>query len=185
MKIAEADFLIVPGLGDSGIGHWQRRWADRLPNAQIVMQQDWDRPQLLPWAEAVQRQVMMATRPVVILAHSLGVIATVHAAAGIADTKVRGAFLVAPPDIELHPDVPPETEPFRPIPRAPLPFPSMLVASSNDPYCSVDRAAEFASCWGSDFHLAGEAGHLNAESGHGPWPEGLVMFTRLMQRLKM
>jgi predicted alpha/beta hydrolase family esterase len=59
----------------------------------------------------------------------------------------------------------------------------MLVASANDPYCTVERAAEFASCWGSDFHIAGDAGHINVESGHGPWPEGLLMFTRLMSRI--
>ncbi|WDR05470.1 alpha/beta hydrolase [Devosia rhodophyticola] len=133
---------------------------------------------------AIERDIMMATRPVVILAHALGVLATIHAARRLADTKVRGAFLVAPPDVELHPEAPPEAAPFSPIPRDPLPFPSMLVASTNDPYCSVDHAAEFASCWGSDFHQAGEAGHFNIESGHGPRPEGLLMFTRLMQRLK-
>lgn len=184
MKIAEADFLIVPGLGDSVPGHWQRRWSDRLPNAKVVNQENWDHPELEPWVANITRGVMMATRPVILLAHSLGVIATVHAAARLADTKVRGAFLVAPPDVELHPEVPPETAPFKPIPREPLPFPSMLVASSNDPYCSVERAVEFANCWGSDFHEAGDAGHINAASGHGPWPEGLLMFTRLMQRLK-
>ena len=99
-------------------------------------------------------------------------------------TKVRGAFLVSAPDLELNPDVPPEARVFAPVPRDPLPFPSMLIASSDDPFCSVERAAEFATCWGSDFHLAGPAGHINVASGHGPWPEGLMMFTRLMQRLK-
>jgi predicted alpha/beta hydrolase family esterase len=59
----------------------------------------------------------------------------------------------------------------------------MLVASDNDPLCSIDRAVEFATCWGADFHQAGDAGHINVESGHGPWPEGLLMFTRLMQRI--
>ncbi|WDR05472.1 alpha/beta hydrolase [Devosia rhodophyticola] len=183
MKISEVDFVIVPGIGDSAPGHWQRRWSDRLPNAKVVAQVDWNHPQLEPWVTAIEHDIMMATRPVVILAHALGVLATIHTARRLGDTKVRGAFLVAPPDVELHPEAPPEAAPFSPIPRDPLPFPSMLVASTNDPYCSVDRAAEFATCWGSDFHQAGEAGHFNIESGHGPWPEGLLMFTRLMQRL--
>ncbi|WDR03707.1 alpha/beta hydrolase [Devosia algicola] len=184
MKISEVDFLIVPGLGDSEPGHWQRRWSERLPNAKVVRQADWHKPALAPWVEAIANDVMMATRPVVILAHGLGVLASVHAALGLVDTKVRGALFVAPPDVELHPEVPPAAAPFSPIPRDPLPFPSMLVASTNDPYCSIDRAAEFATCWGSDFHQAGDAGHFNIQSGHGPWPEGLLMFTRLMQRLK-
>ena len=80
--------------------------------------------------------------------------------------------------------MPVATRPFRGVPRDPLPFPSMLIASATDPFCSVERAAEFAACWGSDFHLAGDAGHINVASGHGPWPEGLMMFTRLMQRLR-
>jgi predicted alpha/beta hydrolase family esterase len=107
----------------------------------------------------------------------------VHAAARLADTKVRGAFLVAPPDHEGG-AIPREATGFGQVPRDPLPFPSMLVASTNDPLCSVERAVDMAAAWGSDLHFAGEAGHINAASGHGPWPEGLVMFTRLMQRLR-
>jgi len=185
MKIAEADFLILPGLGNSAPGHWQQRWAGRLANAAIVEQADWHEPDADDWVSTLEQAILMTTRPTVLIAHSLAVIAVAHVASRLVDTKVRGAFLVAPPDIEEHPDSPEATHVFRPIPRDPLPFPSMLVASSNDPYCSVDRAVEFATCWGSDFHLAGDAGHINVESGHGPWPEGLLMFTRLMQRLKV
>jgi len=184
MKIAEADFLILPGLGNSGPGHWQHRWAGRLTNAAIVEQADWDEPDMDDWVSTIEQAIIMATRPVVLIAHSLAVIAVAHVGERLVDTKVRGAFLVAPPDIELNPDVSEATSPFLPIPRDPLPFPSMLVASDTDPYCSIDRAVEFATCWGSDFHQAGDAGHINVASGHGPWPEGLLMFTRLMQRLK-
>lgn len=183
MRISEADILILPGLGDSGPGHWQRRWGERLANARFVEQDEWDEPQLEDWVAAIHREIMMATRPVVIIAHSLAVIALAHTAQRLVDTKVRGAFLVSAPDVELNRAVPSETAPFAPVPRDPLPFPSMLVASASDPYCSLERAAEFAACWGSDFHVAGDAGHINLQSGHGPWPEGLLMFTRLMQRL--
>jgi predicted alpha/beta hydrolase family esterase len=183
MRISEADILILPGLGDSGPGHWQRRWGERLANARFVEQDEWDEPRLEDWVFAIHREIMMATRPVVIIAHSLAVIALAHTAQRLVDTKVRGAFLVSAPDVELNRAVPSETAPFAPVPRDPLPFPSMLVASASDPYCSLERAAEFAACWGSDFHVAGDAGHINLQSGHGPWPEGLLMFTRLMQRL--
>jgi hypothetical protein len=184
MKLSEADILIAPGLGNSGPGHWQRRWGARFSTAAIIEQDDWLHPALADWVGRIEHDIMMATRPVVLVAHSLGVIAVVHAAARLKDTKVRGAFLVSAPDLELSANIPPEARPFAPIPRDPLPFPSMLIASTGDPLCSVERAAEFATCWGSDFHLAGDAGHINTASGHGPWPEGLVMFTRLMQRLK-
>ncbi|KFC69201.1 putative esterase of the alpha/beta hydrolase fold protein [Devosia sp. LC5] len=183
MKISEADILILPGLGGSSPGHWQLRWAERMSNAAIVEQADWDEPDLDDWVSTIEQAILLATRPVVLVAHSLSCIAVAHTASRLIDSNVRGAFLVAPPDIELSPDAPEETYSFRPIPRDPLPFPSLLVASSNDPLCTIDRAVEFATCWGSDFHQAGEAGHINVASGHGPWPEGLLMFTRLMQRI--
>jgi predicted alpha/beta hydrolase family esterase len=184
MRIAEAEILIVPGLGNSGDNHWQRRWGDRFRTARFVEQQEWGNPQRQPWVETIDTAVRMATRPVVLIAHSLGVSAVVHAAERMRDADVRGAFLVSAPDLELNANVPPETAPFSPVPRDPLPFPSMLVVSTSDPFCSLDRAVDFATCWGSDFHVAGDAGHINAASGHGPWPEGLLMFTRLMQRLR-
>ncbi len=183
MKTADADILVVPGLGHSGPGHWQRRWVDKIRTARFVEQEEWDAPSLAGWLETLEREIMMATRPVILVGHSLGVHAIVAVSQTLVDTKVRAAFLVAPPDVDEHPDVPETTGPFRGLPRDPLKFPSMLVASSNDPYCTIERAAEFASCWGSDFHIAGDAGHINAESGHGPWPEGLLMFTRLMGRI--
>jgi predicted alpha/beta hydrolase family esterase len=184
MRIADADILIIPGLGNSSPGHWQRRWGDRFSTARFVEQEEWDHPALAPWVDTIEREIMLSTRPVVLVAHSLAVSAVVHTAARLKDNKVRGAFLVSAPDLELNPNAPAEARPFLGVPRDPLPFPSMLIASTSDPFSTVERAAEFASCWGSDFHLAGDAGHINLASGHGPWPEGLVMFTRLMQRLK-
>lgn len=183
MRLSDADILILPGLGNSGPGHWQRRWGERFSTARIVEQDEWDHPELEPWVATIERQIMLSTRPVVLVAHSLAVSAVAHTAQYLRDTKVRGAFLVSAPDHEGT-AIPPEAQAFAPVPRDPLPFPSMLIASTDDELCSVERAAEFASCWGSELHLAGAAGHINAASGHGPWPEGLVMFTRLMQRLK-
>ncbi len=183
MKTADADILIVPGLGHSGPGHWQQRWVEKIRNARFVEQDEWDTPTLAGWLEKLEHAIMMATRPVVLVGHSLGVHAIIAANQTLTDTKVKGAFLVAPPDVDEHPDVPVEVSPFRGLSHDPLKFPSMTVASSNDPYCTIERAAEMAATWGSDFHIAGDMGHINAESGHGPWPEGLLMFTRLMGRI--
>ncbi|MDB5473652.1 MAG: alpha/beta hydrolase [Devosia sp.] len=182
MKLAECDILILPGLGGLRPGHWQVRWAERMSNAAIVEQADWLEPDLDDWAATIEQAARLTSRPAVLVAHSLSIIAVAHAGARL-PANVRGAFLVAPLDTELSPAAPEETHGFRPIPRHPLPFPSMLVASSNDPLCTLERAVEFATCWGSDFHQAGDAGHIDTQSGHGPWPEGLLMFTRLMQRL--
>jgi predicted alpha/beta hydrolase family esterase len=183
MRISEADILILPGLGNSGDGHWQLRWAEKMSTAAIVEQADWDDPDPEDWTDTIVKAVELAGRPVVLVAHSLACIALVQAAPRLPRGKVRGALLVSPPDIENNPDVPEAAREFGKVPRDPLPFPSLLVVSSSDPFCSLEKAADYAGAWGSDFHQAGDAGHINVSSGHGPWPEGLLMFTRLMQRL--
>lgn len=188
MKIADTDILIQAGWENSAEGHWQRRWGERFPHAQFIEQADWALPRLDDWVTGIEQAVMHATRPVVIVAHSLGVLAVAHAAQRFKDTKVRGAFFVCPPDLDM-PDfpvspLPRELRTFRNPPRDPLPFPSMTVISTDDPFGSVEHGVDLATAWGSDLHLAGPAGHINVASGHGPWPEGLLMFTRLMQRLR-
>jgi predicted alpha/beta hydrolase family esterase len=183
LRIAEADILILPGIGDTDAGHWQRRWAERFSTGRIVEPADRERPKLQDWSAALQQEIVMSTRPVVLIAHGLAVSAVVHTAQRLVDTKVRGAFLVSPLDHEGD-RVPSELKGFGRVPRDPLPFPSLLVVSSNDPLCSIERAVDMATCWGSEIHIAANAGHIDAASGHGPWPEGLLMFTRLMQRLK-
>ncbi|WP_421759655.1 RBBP9/YdeN family alpha/beta hydrolase [Devosia sp.] len=182
MKIADADILLVPGLGNSEPTHWQRRWADRFSTGKVIEQDDWDNPDVRDWTAAIVEAVETAERPVVLVAHSLGVSALVHAAARFPAGKVRGALLVSPPDHESD-KLPAGTRSFDNVPRDPLPFPSLLVASSTDPFVTTLRAADMASAWGSELHHAGDAGHINLASGHGPWPEGLLMFTRLMQRI--
>ena len=68
---------------------------------------------------------------------------------------------------------------FAPVPYQPLPFRSVLVASDNDPYCPVRLAGAYARAWGSDFVRLANAGHINVESGHGPWPLGLALLQSL------
>ncbi|MDB5559949.1 MAG: alpha/beta hydrolase [Enterovirga sp.] len=183
MKTSDADILIVPGLGGSGTDHWQTRWEGKLSTARRVEQPDWTRPVLSTWVERLTAEVRASRRPVVLVAHSLGVATVVHAAPLLPDRAVRGAFLVGLPDVE-RPDMPPEIDPaFSPLPREPLPFPSLLVASRDDPYCAYDRAEDFAYSWGSAIVDAGQAGHLNTESGFGPWPEGLMRFAGFLRLL--
>jgi hypothetical protein len=183
MKISEADILIAPGLGNSGPDHWQRRWGERMSTARLIEQADWNRPELTAWVDNIHREILLSTRPVVLVGHSLAVAAIVHTAQRLVDTKVRGAFLVSPVDFESD-TVPPAARGFGPVPTDPLPFPSIVVVSTTDPLVSVERAQGFAADWGADFKLAGDAGHINAASGHGPWPEGMLMFGELMKRIR-
>lgn len=182
MRTSDADIVIVPGLGGSGPEHWQTRWAARLSTARRVEQADWDLPDRGSWVEAVVAEVAACRRPVLLVAHSLGVVTVAHAAPAFPADRVRGAFLVALPDIE-RPDTAADLHAFSPIPREPLAFPSLLVASRNDPYGSYERAEDFSYSWGSALVDAGESGHINTESGHGPWPEGLMRLAGFLKRL--
>lgn len=182
MKARETDILIVPGYTNSGPGHWQTRWQEKLSTARRVEQAEWAKPVREDWTREIANAVNAAERPVVLVAHSLGVAAAVQAVEDF-DKRVAGAFLVAPPDVANPAIRPRHLMTFGPYPREPLPFPSVVVASRNDPYCGFDVAEDIAGAWGSLFMDAGEAGHINAESGHGPWPEGLLVFARFLSRL--
>ncbi|MBL8583970.1 MAG: serine hydrolase family protein [Rhizobiaceae bacterium] len=182
MKVKDCDILIVPGYKNSGPDHWQSRWEAKLSTARRVEQAEWSKPVREDWVEAVAAEVNRSERPVVIVAHSLGIPAVVHAVPSFRNL-VKGAFLVAPPDV-LNPELRPKhLLTFGPYPREPLPFPSITVGSRNDPFCAFDVAEDIAAAWGSLFVDAGEAGHVNADSGYGPWPEGSLTFARFLSRL--
>lgn len=183
MKTADCDILIVPGLGGSGADHWQARWAGRLATGLIVAQDDWHAPTPSAWCGRIADAVASATRPVILIAHSLGTLACVKAVPLLPAGVVRGALLVAVPDVEEAPDLPDAVRAFAPVPRDPLPFPSLVVASRTDPYCTYERADDFAHAWGAATVDAGESGHINAASGHGPWPEGLMRLAGFMRTL--
>ncbi|MEM7300461.1 MAG: alpha/beta hydrolase [Pseudomonadota bacterium] len=187
MKTAEADIIFVPGYTGSGEDHWQTRWESKLSTGRRVEQEDWHKPVVQDWVANLVAAVEKASRPVVLVAHSLGVQVVVQAAIRqpeVIGSRVKGAFLVAAPDVERDPIKPKHLRTFGPYPRDPLPFPSMLIASRNDPFCDYDVADEMAACWGSLIIDAGEQGHLNSESGHGPWPEGLMVFAKFLHQLK-
>jgi hypothetical protein len=183
LKISETDILLIPGYGKTLPGHWLLRWQDKMATARVVKQNELHRPTKKEWLETLIADVEAAKRPVVLVAHSLGCILVAHAAHALKG-KIQGAYLVAPSDwdrdgllVEF------DGGDFKPIPTHPMPFPAHLVASRNDPYCDYDRAQAFAKAWGTTFQDAGEAGHINLESGHGPWPEGLMSFAHFMKKL--
>ena len=182
MKVKDADILIIPGYTNSGPNHWQTRWQSKLSTARRVEQAEWSKPVRDDWVANVARAIEAAERPVVLVAHSLGIPTAIHALPQT--TKlIAGAFLVAPPDV-ANPEIRPRhLMTFGPYPRDPLPFPSITIASRNDPFCAFDVAEDIAGAWGSQFIDAGEIGHINAESGHGPWPEGSMTFAMFLSRL--
>lgn len=170
-----ARIVIVPGWRDSGPGHWQSLWADTLPGAVRVRQDDWITPSRSAWVAAIARTILDQDGPVVIAAHSLGSIAITHLPPQ-ASERIQGALLVAPADPERRGVL----ADFAPVPYQPLPYRSIIVASSNDPYCPVRTAGAYARAWGSEFVRLQMAGHINIEAGFGPWPLGLALLQSLI-----
>lgn len=163
--------LIIPGLNSSGLTHWQTWFETRLPDAVRVVQSDWKSADLPQWSSRVRREISRQKGPILIAAHSFGVLAAVQAAEDYRE-RIAGALLVAPADpdkfgISEH------------LPHGPLSFPTTVVASLNDPWLSIDKAARLAARWGSNFIDIGAAGHINADTGFGPWPYGLALLQQL------
>ncbi|MTJ79574.1 MAG: alpha/beta hydrolase [Telmatospirillum sp.] len=176
----QTTMLILPGLGDSGLSHWQTLWQISTPGARRVEQEDWDRPDLPRWVDTLQEAVVTAPSPVVLVAHSLGCVLAAHWARRGATGRVAAAMLVAPADVGEEARTPPATWCMAPIPADPLPFPSLVVASRDDSHMALDRARELAGCWGARFEDIGRAGHINGKSGLGAWPEGRHLLNQLL-----
>jgi predicted alpha/beta hydrolase family esterase len=175
--------LILPGIGGSGPEHWQTAWEQDIPGARRVSVPDWDRPVCAHWTAALEAAVADAAASgsrVAIVAHSLGCLQLVHWAKGRRAGPVQGALLVAPPDPDAASFPPPPIIlGFRPLPLDRLPFPSVLVASHDDPYAGFDFASRAARAWGSRLIDLGRRGHINAGSGLGTWPEGRAWLDEL------
>jgi predicted alpha/beta hydrolase family esterase len=168
--------LIVPGLGGSGPAHWQSRWEELERGYRRVSMPDWDRPDLTTWVSTLAAAVHAAPVGAVIVAHSLGCLAVAHWAGR--GGKARGALLVAVPDPEA-PAFPEVAGSFRPVPLAPIGFPTRVVASRDDPYASFEFAQRCATAWRSQLTDIGCAGHINADSGLGAWAEGRQLLSEL------
>lgn len=120
--------------------------------------------------------------PAVLVAHSLGCQLVAAWSAHSKNTElVQAAMLVAPPDTERA-DTPPQLFNWRPIVRQRLPFASLAVVSTNDPFCAPECAAAMAADWGSELRRIGDRGHINGDSGLGDWPEGVAWLAALVGR---
>lgn len=172
-------YLTIPGVTNSSENHWQSRWEREYPDKfRRIEQDEWDRPVCDDWTSKIESDVRAAgPENVVLVAHSLGCTAVAQWAKRYG-TKIRGAMLVTPSDVEAE-TYAFDTKGFAPIPLIELPFRSLVVASNNDEYVSFERARQFTDAWGSEFIDVGEKGHINPGSGYGEWNEGLELLKRL------
>lgn len=169
---ASTRVLLLPGWMDSGPGHWQTRWETQH-GFERVQQDDWLWPKRGDWMARLEEALLADQRPAVLAAHSLGChLVAAWAAHSRHLQRVRGALLVAPPDLN-RPDLPPQVATWRPAPRQPLPMPALLVYSKEDPYCDAAASQQLAADWAVPTWALGARGHINADSGLADWPEGL------------
>lgn len=174
-------FIIVPGLDGSDHNHWQSAWeSDWLPNATRIAPASWTHPDRDDWIAAISSAVALTDEPAVFIAHSLGCHASAHWLTTVGSPAVHGAFLVAPPD-PLAPTFPADLlRTFTNLPAKPLPVPGLLIASDNDPYCTVDAATRLAAGWDVPLITTGDDGHLNSDSNLGLWPQGQQLLTSFL-----
>ena len=173
--------LILPGIGNSGPAHWQSHWERSVPGCTRLLQAEWDAPRCADWGATLDAALARAGEPVVLVTHSSSCALVAHwnvgASAGTR-AKVRGALLVGPSD-PTGPCYPVGPTGFAPVPLAPLPFPTIVVASTDDIYVSLETATRYAAAWGSRLVNIGAAGHINGDSGLGDWPAGRALLAEL------
>ena len=172
--------LVLPGWHGSGPRHWQTLWEQRH-HYRRVEQHEWSSPLRGDWIARLEDVVLSCDEPAVLVAHSLGcILAAAWAAHSPNRKRVKAALLVAPADVE-RPEIRPRLPSWSPIELQALPFPAVLVASRDDPFCELERSRLFAHAWHAQFIDHGACGHINADSGLASWPEGHVLLQDLMK----
>jgi hypothetical protein len=184
-ELPHLHLLVLPGWQNSGPRHWQSRW-EALYGDVRVEQNDWMHPLRGDWMMRLDETIgeLEAREPspqIALVAHSLGChLVSAWATHSRKTGHVRGALLVAPADIERD-EVRGVLHSFTPIVRARLPFPSLAVISTDDPFCALDRARGMAIDWGSQVVELRQQGHLNSDSNLGDWPEGRALLAELLR----
>lgn len=176
--------LFVPGLRDHVAEHWQTLLAAEIPGSVTVEPLTEDRLSCAARVKALDDALSRIQGEVVIAAHSAGALMVANWA--LSPTRqIRGALLATPADVEnpLPPGYPSfddlKANGWLPIPRRPLPFPTIVAASQNDPLAQFDKVAGLALAWGAELHDAGAVGHLNPAAGYGRWEGALPLLQRL------
>jgi hypothetical protein len=183
------DIIILPGIGGSDERHWQTHWEKTHPNFRRFAPANWDKPDLRDWLASLDHAVSVCLEPPILVAHSLSCLLAAHWNETCRH-PIAGAFLVAVPDPNGA-RFPAEARQFRSVPKRPLNFPALIIASSNDPFATLGYTRSLAADWGAALIEMGHLGHVNGNSNLGEWQEGLHLLnafiagTRWQGRLLM
>ena len=175
-SLKDLPILIVPGLRNSDDQHWQSLWQTQLPKSKRIHVDDWNTPDLDKWKAGIRAELDKQDKPVVIIAHSFGTLASASIAAEFPE-KIAALFLVAPAD-------PDKFHITQRLPHRLLRIPAKIIASSNDPWLTESKAAYWALQWGTDFLRLKNVGHINSESNLGFWEEGIQLLQQLLRSAK-
>ncbi|KWX80960.1 hypothetical protein AMQ84_01720 [Paenibacillus riograndensis] len=183
--MAKRSFLILYGLGGSGLDHWQT-WLSHelLERDETVYYPEFpekDQPQRKDWMETLDQVTagIPEEEEVTVIAHSLACILWFHYVCSAPRRTMKQAILVSPvsPATDFA-----EVESFFPIPENLEEVVSgaertVFIHSSADPFCSVEDAVPYMKL-GLPNLILPNSGHINVESGHGPWPMMLELCLR-------
>lgn len=176
--------LFVPGLRGHVADHWQTHAAQALPGSRTVEPLAVDGLSRVARVRALDQAIDAIKGDVILVAHSAGCLTVAHWASQ-RTRKIRGGLLVTPADVERPlPEGYPtlntlDSNGWLPIPRAPLHFPAVVVASRNDPLADYARVDDLARSWEARLQDAGQVGHLNPAAGFGPWPDAIALIDEL------
>ncbi|MBI5322441.1 alpha/beta fold hydrolase [Bradyrhizobium sp.] len=176
-------FVTLPGIGGSGEQHWQTHWERADTRFKRFKPTSWDAPDVSDWTAAVDRELGLAPQSVVLVAHSLACLLVAHWAQKTL-ARVAGAFLVSVPDPAAT-KFPAAAASFAAVPATALVFPALIVASTDDPYGTLDYARQRAGQWKAGIVEVGPLGHINGASGLGDWPQGRMLLEAFSSGLGM
>jgi hypothetical protein len=168
--------ILVPGIGNSGPGHWQSLWQATHADVGRIIQRDWDHPVRDDWVATLDQAVGQAPAPPILVAHSLGCLAVAHWAAQSAG-PCFAILLVAVPD-PSGPAFPKEAIGFATVPTALRKYRVTVVSSNDDPYATMTYSEKQVSAWGAEHIRLDQRGHINAASGLGDWADGWAIVNR-------
>jgi len=173
--------IFIPGYGNSTEGHWQELWHKATKNSYWVEQKDWENPNCEEWVESLNKLIQSLEEPIFLIAHSLGTNTVVEWSNKYKE-NILGAMFVAIPDVDDK-NIPDSISGYKPSSLEKLPFPSLALASTNDPYSTLDRTKYFVKKWGCELITIGDKGHVNNDSGVGEWPEGRKLLNNFLNSL--
>ncbi len=169
--------IIVPGIGGSDHNHWQSWLQRRLTSCSRVQQQDWNKPFLAQWVESFVSVTSLIETPIQVVAHSFGCLTTVAAVQQYPELakKIKKLILVAPANPSrfgengfARDSLGNYADFFN---RIKLNIRAEMIISENDPWLNFEDAQALAQAWNIQAINLGQVGHINVDSGFGPFPE--------------